>query len=297
MNWFTVARRLRRLGVLGMNARNSRSAGGLSPRAAFAIVDDKLTMSQVCERVGIPSPAMRAVFEHHRDLRLLAESLAASPDCVLKPARGAGGRGVIVLLGQQGKSLIRHNGALVSVDELRRHLADVLSGMFSLGGRPDRALLQERVRPHPAFERIAYRGTPDVRVVVYRGTPIMAMLRLPTLESAGRANLHQGGVGVGVDLESGRTMRAIWHGQRVDRHPDTGESLVDRLLPNWSELLTMSQKTARATGLGYVGVDLVLDEDRGPLLLEANARPGLAIQLATGLGLRHAMNKVDLVQR
>src|SRR5207244_11055997 len=58
--------------------------------------------------------------------------------------------------------------------------------------RPDQALLQQRVRLHPTFEAIAYKGIPDVRVVLYRNQTAMAMLRLPTKESNGRANLHQG---------------------------------------------------------------------------------------------------------
>jgi D-alanine-D-alanine ligase-like ATP-grasp enzyme len=39
------------------------------------------------------------------------------------------------------------------------------------------------------------------------------------------------------------------------------------------------------TKLGYLGVDIVLDRDKGPLLLELNARPGLSIQIANGAGL------------
>jgi D-alanine-D-alanine ligase-like ATP-grasp enzyme len=54
--------------------------------------------------------------------------------------------------------------------------------------------------------------------------------------------------------------------------------------------LDMSVCVSRAVGLGYLGVDVVLDRIRGPLLLEANARPGLAIQIANhaGLGARLA---------
>jgi len=47
------------------------------------------------------------------------------------------------------------------------------------------------------------------------------------------------------------------------------------------------------TGLGYLGVDLVIDRDHGPLLLELNARPGLAIQLANHSGLFARLQLVD----
>ena len=165
--------------------------------------------------------------------------------------------------------------------------------MYSLGGRPDRAIVQERLRTHPAFERVSYRGTPDVRVLVYRGEPALAMLRLPTLESGGRANLHQGGVGVGIDMGGGRTTRAVWHRRATARHPDTGEPLAGRPIPDWPEVLIAARTVARATGLGFLGVDVVPDADSGPVVLEANARPGLAIQSATGIGLRGVLEEID----
>jgi alpha-L-glutamate ligase-like protein len=149
------------------------------------------------------------------------------------------------------------------------------------------------LRTHPALERISYRGTPDVRVLVYRGEPALAMLRLPTLESGGRANLHQGGVGVGIDLDTGRTTRAVRRRAVVDRHPDTGEPLGGRAVPDWPAVLATARTVARATGLGYVGVDVVPDVAAGPVVLEANARPGLAIQTANGIGLRRVLERID----
>jgi hypothetical protein len=121
----------------------------------------------------------------------------------------------------------------------------------------------------------------------------MAMLRLPTMESNGRANIHQGGVGVGIDLLTGLTHHAIHRDQEIQRHPDTGETLLDREVPSWPEILQLSRRIARAVGLGFLGVDIVLDALHGPMLLEANARPGLAIQLANDAGLLHSMIEID----
>jgi alpha-L-glutamate ligase-like protein len=294
MWWTFGARRLRARGVLGINARNAGAILGHNPRALFPLVDDKLNFLELCGRVGVPTPAVCAVFTRQGELRHLATALETTPDCVIKPARGSSGRGVVLLTGPAEGGYRRTNGSTTSADDLRRHVSDILSGLYSLGGRPDRAIVQERLTTHPAFERISYRGTPDVRVIVYRGEPAMAMLRLPTLESSGRANLHQGGVGVGVDVETGRTTRAVYRGDFVTRHPDTGEPLAVRLVPDWSELLTAARTVARATGLGYVGVDLVPGLD-GPVVLEANARPGLAIQSANGMGLLGVMERIDKV--
>ena len=77
------------------------------------------------------------------------------------------------------------------------------------------------------------------------------------------------------------------------RHPDTGETLAGRDVPDWPAILTAAKVVARATGLGYVGVDIISDASAGPMVLEANARPGLAIQSANGIGLRGVLERID----
>ena len=144
----------------------------------------------------------------------------------------------------------RHNGELLALDDLRQHLSDILSGMYSLGGQPDAALVQQRVRLHPAFEAISYKGIPDIRVILYRNEPAMAMLRLPTKESGGRANLHQGGIGTGVDLETGVTHHAVQRNRFVAAHPDTGRPVVGMQVPYWDEVLEMSRRCREAVGPG-----------------------------------------------
>jgi alpha-L-glutamate ligase-like protein len=256
-------------------------------------VDDKLRMADLCRGIGVATPEVYAVVGYHSALRRLPDLLGGRGDFVVKPNQGSAGRGVLVLVGKKGDDYLRHNGEVVTRDQLRQHFSDILSGMYSLGGRPDQAVVQQRVRLHPAFEAISYQGIPDVRVVLYRNEPAMAMLRLPTKESGGRANLHQGGIGTGVDLESGITHHAVQRNRFVEAHPDTGLPVVGMRVPHWREVLAMSRRVAEAVGLGYVGVDVVVDRERGPLLLEANARPGLAIQIANGQGLLPRLRDID----
>lgn len=293
MGWFTAARRLRQLGVLGMNRRNGACILGHNPRTDVAAVDDKLRFQQLCAAASIPTPAVYAVIERTAQLRHLSAILDGRDDFAIKPNRGSGGRGIVVVAGRDGAAFRRTDGEVLRPDDLRRHLGDLLAGMYSLGGRPDVALVQQRVRFHPAFEAVAEQGIPDTRVIVYRGVPAMAMLRLPTRSSGGRANLHQGGVGVGIDIETGRTVHAVHRGRPATVHPDTGAPLIGRAVPNWQAILAMAGLAAATAGLGYLGVDVVHDCDRGPLLLEANARPGLTIQVANAAGLRHRLDAID----
>ena len=294
MYWlFTAARRLRELGILGMNRRNAACILDHNPRSLYPIVDDKLRMHELCRRIGVPTPAIYGVVNSYGQLRRLPALLAGREDFVVKPNRGSAGRGVLVITGRHGTGYRRHNGERLSPDALRQHASDILSGMYSLGGQPDGALIQQRIRLHPAFAAISYKGIPDVRVILYRNEPAMAMLRLPTYESGGRANLHQGGIGTGVDLETGITHHAVQSDRAVMAHPDTGRPVVGLRVPAWTDILALSRRVAAAVGLGYVGVDIVVDERQGPLLLEANARPGLAIQIANGQGLVPRLQEID----
>jgi alpha-L-glutamate ligase-like protein len=306
MLWLlTAPRRLKQLGVLGMNRRNAACILDHNPRDLFPVVDDKLRMHELCRDIGVPCPEVYGEIRAHSMLRWLPEVLGDREDFVIKPNRGSSGRGVLVIMGrtdggERGPSApcyVRHNGQVLRLDQIRQHLSDILSGMYSLGGRPDQAILQQRVRLHPAFEPIAYKGIPDVRVVVYRNEPAMAMLRLPTRASNGRANLHQGGIGVGVDLGSGLTHHAVLRSRFVLEHPDTKVPVVGMRVPHWDDVLTMSARVAEAVGLGYIGVDIVIDADRGPMLLEANARPGLAIQIANARGLLPRLAEIDALKQ
>jgi alpha-L-glutamate ligase-like protein len=294
MFWlFHAARRLKELGILGMNRRNAACILDHNPRTLFPLVDDKLRMRDLCVRIDVPTPEVYASIYYHSMLRRLAECLGDRDDFVIKPNRGSAGRGVLVIVGKVGAQYVRHNGEKLTLDQMRQHFSDILSGMYSLGGQPDQAIVQQRVRLHPAFAPIAYKGIPDIRVILYRNEPAMAMLRLPTRASNGRANLHQGGIGAGVDIATGLTNHAVLRNRFVEFHSDTGVSVVGMQVPFWPEVVDMSRRVAQEVGLGYIGVDIVVDAREGPMLLEANARPGLAIQIANAQGLLPRLREID----
>lgn len=285
MNLLERYRGLRDLGILGMNHRNTECILDLNPRARFPLVDGKLRMHELCAELGVPTPRLYGVVATHSALRRLPALIADHPDFVIKPNRGAAGRGILVIAGREGDRFVRHNGQQLKLGDIHQHVSNIVSGLFSLGGNPDQAMIQERVVPDATFEAISYQGTADIRVILYKHVPAMAMLRLPTKLSGGRANLHQGAIGAGVDLETGVTCRAVLRNRVTETHPDTGHSIVGVRIPFWPRILEISQQVSSAVGLGYLGVDIVLDRTQGPLLLEANARPGLAIQIANGQGL------------
>ena len=211
----------------------------------------------------------------------------------MKPACGAGGDGILVVLGKTEGYFSLADGSAMDEDDLAFHLHDILAGAFSLGGQPDKALLEYRVDFDPVFEKVTYKGVPDIRIIVFCGVPVMAMLRLPTLMSAGKANLHQGALGAGISIPSGRTLTAVWRNIVVERHPDTKNPVADLEIPHWNDLLDLASRCCDLSKLQFLGVDIVLDRNRGPLMLELNARPGLNIQIANREGL---LKRLELIE-
>lgn len=290
--WMLTPGELRERGVVGINMRNARFLLPNNPRSLYRRVDDKLQTKALAAKEGLSTPESYGVIRSLHDFRDLDALLAPRESFVIKPARGSGGKGVLVIDGRDRGNYVKPSGATVSPDELRYHVANILAGMFSLGGTRDCALIEYRVRPASLLNAISYQGAPDIRLVMLHGYPVMAMLRAATKQSDGRANLHQGALGIGICIASGKTIRAVHFGRPLTRHPDTGADLLGIQLPQWSKFLDIAVTCQEMTGLGYLGVDLMIDEHLGPLMIEVNARPGLAIQMANGVGLLKRLEQV-----
>ena len=285
--------KLLRKGVLGINRRNADYVHRYNPRHLFPLVDDKLLTKKMVFSSRIATPFLYEVIESVQQVKGLHERLKQYKDFVIKPARGSGGEGILVVNEIRKNAYILSDGSIMRPEDLDYHIFNILGGLFSLGGDDDKALIEYRVKFDPLFTHITHQGVPDIRIIVLLGYPVMAMLRLPTRESSGRANLHQGAVGVGIDLSNGHTMNGVWHHKIINEHPDTGETIANLVIPHWNQVLELAAYSYDLTQLGYLGVDIVLDKDLGPLMLELNARPGLSIQLANNVGLHGRLRIIE----
>ncbi|MEM7084152.1 MAG: alpha-L-glutamate ligase-like protein [Pseudomonadota bacterium] len=283
--WFTTPAKLNRAGVVGINERNGNLIMRYNERRLYPLVDNKILTKQLAEEAGMAVPKLYAVIETQHDVARLETILEGREQFVMKPAHGSGGDGILVIENVTAKGLRRHDGTHLSFDEARYHASTTLSGQYSLGGLPDKLMVEYRVQFDPLFEKISYQGVPDIRVIVFQGYPVMSMVRLPTRVSGGKANLHQGAIGVGIDLSTGTTTSGSIGNEIIAEHPDTGNAISGLTLPGWQSILELAARCFDITGLGYLGVDIVLDKERGALILELNARPGLNIQIANFVGL------------
>jgi alpha-L-glutamate ligase-like protein len=279
-NPFKLAKR----GVLGMNRRNVQFIGRYNPRKNYPLVDNKLKSKRIAQDAGIAVPTLLDVIRFNYELRTLEERLAPLEGFVIKPAKGSAGKGILVVVDHHDGKYANAGGEVLTLHDIQRHISNILSGLYSLGGRNDVAMIEERIEADPVFAPYSFKGVPDIRVVVFKGFPALAMLRCSTHESGGKANLHQGGVGVGIDIATGTALKAVQHNHPVTHHPDTGADFSGVSIPHWREILVLAASCYEITGLGYLGVDIIIDKKRGPLILELNARPGLAIQIANNTG-------------
>ncbi|MFA6602860.1 MAG: sugar-transfer associated ATP-grasp domain-containing protein [Candidatus Shapirobacteria bacterium] len=288
---------------LGKNERNKVYLRKNSSEGR-RIADSKLKTKRLLDKGGVGVPKLLARFKSWKGVEEF-DWTQLTGNFVVKPATGYGGEGIIVIRrGKQDRdsqNMVwqKMDGITVETEEIKRHCGEIISGRYSMHGIEDEVLIEERIKIHPMFLNYTRWGTPDVRVIVYEGVPVMAMLRIPTERSRGKSNLQQGAVGLGIDLATGITtfgvegkssvVETIW-----DRKKKKMIKVNGIKIPSWREVLETAVKSQKVIHqLGFMGIDIVLDKDKGPVVLEVNARPGLSIQICNRAGLKQRINKVD----
>ncbi|WP_165311653.1 alpha-L-glutamate ligase-like protein [Vibrio ziniensis] len=290
---YTSPFKLKRKGIMGMNKRNHAYIGRYNDRSKYPLVDDKLKTKLIAQQAGATVPKLIGVVSNQGDVKHIHEMVKDWQGFVIKPARGSGGKGILVITSHKDGVYTKPSGSTINKEDVERHVSNALAGLFSLGGKNDVAVVENLIKFDDCFDGFSFEGVPDVRIIVFKGYPVMAMMRLSTSASDGKANLHQGAVGVGIDIATGKAVRAVQFNRPVTHHPDTGKELKTLEVPHWQRLLTLAASAWEMTGLGYMGTDMVLDKEEGPMVLELNARPGLAIQIANGAGLLPRLQHIE----
>jgi len=284
----------RRNDVLGINKRNRDYVFKHNPANLFSHLS-KDRMKATMHQLDIPTPRTYIMVEDKRHLPLAAKMMIRHSSFVIKPSKGLGGEGILVVdrTGKGKASRFHAKGQEFSLDELKAHVTQIIDGGFT-SDWSDVAIIEEKVVTDEAISDYFWKGVPDIRVIVFEGFPVMSMTRLPTQESDGAANLHKGAIGMGLRIEDGSGVNPFWpgHGGSIEKHPDTGAVLTTMVVPNWSRLLEIACLAQGASRLGYVGVDIVLDR-KGPMVLEVNKRPGLEIQNTNLAGLLARLRFVE----
>ncbi len=280
--------------VLGLNARNIEYISRHNLRKYYPLVDDKLICKEKLAQHNIPHVSLYFSASDFFSLKKFDAAIDPLNEFVIKPARGYGGKGILVL-SKEGAEYVSPSGKRYSREDLNRHAREILFGVYSMDSKPDSVMVEERIKTPDFLMALTPGGLPDFRVITFKGNIMQAMLRLPTIESDGKANLHTGGVGAGIDIASGKITHAIHKGQAITHHPDTQSPLVGTELINWKQLCEDAKNVAQIFPLGYMGQDWIVGEDHKARVLELNARPGIEIQNANQKGLRQQLEEVIYV--
>jgi alpha-L-glutamate ligase-like protein len=280
--------------VLGMNARNRDYVNTLNPTELLDLAADKLRSKEILKDAGVPVAKTYAVCKSFREMPEFMQTLADLGAFALKPNRGSQGNGIMIISGRDGKNFVSASGKVRTPEQLSRHVGEILNGSFSQSGDEDFAYVEPLLTQHGELSELSDFGLSDIRVILHEKRPVSAMLRLPTKKSGGKANLHQGAIGLAIDIATGEVTNAALKGQKTPEHPDTGADLIGFKIPKWRQIIEISKNSAEAIPLGYIGVDVCIDHDRGPLVLEVNGRPGIEIQNVQQKGLVESLKDKGL---
>lgn len=275
--------------ILGMNARNLDYIMKYNTSESKKFADDKLFTKQFLESRGIGVAKLYNLVKNHQ--QLTKEFFKSLPESfVIKPNRGFAGAGILVITKTTDKGWTTISDKFFNQETMYMHCIDILEGKYSISGTRDDVIFEEKLDPHTEFRTLTNSGLPDVRVIVFNMVPVMAMLRVPTPESDGKANMELGAIGMGIDLGTGKTNGAALKSDVITKLPN-GEPAIGFEVPFWEEILLMVSKIQQVTNIGFLGVDLVITRT-GVKVLEVNARPGLKIQVANGMALKSRLEKV-----
>lgn len=278
--------------ILTMNERNFTYVSQNSVEA-MRMADDKLATKNLMLENDISTPDLYQVFENRNDL-LQYDFSKLPDDFVLKPNAGLGWEGILVIVSRKNENtFISASGKEVTIWDIKSHIIETLEWGFSINGGSDICLMEKRLILHHMFHDICYKWIPDIRVIVYKNIPVMAMVRLPTKMSEWKANLHLGWVGAGIDIVTWITNHAVMLWKPIEINPDTKNPVTWVQIPHWDKVLEIAVRSQQVSWISYLWADIVIDEELWPVILELNARPGLAIQISNMEPLKKRLLQVE----
>lgn len=270
-----------------MNLRNHLVLSKNDPDLML-LVRNKVVTKTLLNENGIFSAKTIATIENAWDLKLLEKM---PKEFVIKPNCGSGGVGIMVL--KKEKDLfVDPSGQKHSLTEIKKHVRKILDGEFSGYTHADSAIIEERLAPS---RKIIFKhsvGLPDIRVFCVNFKPVMAMMRYSIKKTKGRANLSLGAIGLAIEIETGKISNVhVKKGALKMTTKDLGIPF-DFVFPKWKEILSISIKASKISGLVICGIDVILDANDQVLVLEINGRPGIEIQNVNEESLLSVMKKL-----
>lgn len=282
-------------GILGQNARNLNYIGEFNDDLAKKLADSKLKTKEFLANKWVKVSENLAIIKTHHELEDFDLHSLPLP-FVVKPNAGYGGKWIIIFEKKdENENFLSNDGQVYTLEQLKEHIKDILDGFYSLSGNRDKVIFERKIVLDKSIELLWKFWLPDIRVIVFNSVPVIAMLRVPTANSKGKANLHGGACGLGIDIGSGKITYITQFKKMIKSIPGIGD-VRGVEIPHWEDILKLAVKVQQVTNIGYIGCDIVLDDHFGPLLLEMNVRPGLEVQVANKVPLLERLKKVQNIK-
>jgi hypothetical protein len=237
-------------------------------------LQDKTRFADFCAEHGIPTVETLMYLDGNA-----REGALPLRDLFVKPARGRGGRGA-------------ERWDLVAPETFAGPGGERLTGDALLARLVDRShrvelMVQPRMQPHPDLLPLTAGALPTIRILTCLNTKnepevIAAMMRTSFGKNRTVDNLHAGGLGTLLDLDSGMLSKASNLGSDArlgwfSAHPDTGALIEGRRVPSWEEAKALAVSAHRHfNDRVVIGWDVAILED-GPVFIEGNGNPDLDI--------------------
>ena len=283
--------------LLGINSRNRNIIYKHNSKPLLRLAADKLASKQALLKQQVVVPKTLATFKHQHHINSFPQQISDLKEFVIKPNNGSQGNGILVIVDKQQQDYITAGGKRFSAPQLQQHIKEILIGSYSQSGEQDCAYIEPLIKQDARINLISAQGLSDIRVILAKGEIISAMLRVPSKASNGKANLHQGAIGVAINQQTGQTSNALHLGKIISHHPDTHAALINVQIPHWPRIREMAKASYQAIPLSYLGVDICLDVTLGPIVLEVNGRAGLEIQNIHQTGFKQELfNAIEGVQ-
>ncbi len=289
--------------VLGQNSRNLLYIKKYSSSDGRSIANNKLKTKRMLITNGISNPKLLGIIRTQKELETFNwNSLPNS--FVLKPVHGVQGYGIEIFYNRDREGRwIKADKSKADIPELKGLASEILEGRFAPKEyQNDQVFFEERIRTHKDLKNYTFKGAPDVRIIVFNKVPVMAYIRFPTKESLGKANMAIGAVGTGIDIASGITTTSTYgkgnegRGFPITYVPGTQLPYQGLHIPFWNTILRNAIKTQIASKLKFVAIDFLIDQERGPMVVEINSKPGLSIQIVNRSGLSERLDQVKKIK-
>lgn len=167
----------------------------------------------------------------------------------------------------------------------------------------NRIFLEQLVHQHPDLNKLCPASVNTARVMTFNdhGKPEILWMGLRVGNGVNPVdNFHANGMGVAIDMETGKLKgNAIdKDGNRFTVHPTSGVTFDGFQLPDFQEAVDLVLKGAlESDKILVIGWDVAFS-DQGPVIIEANRRPGYdLVQVLDGRGrmdiIRSVLSRVQ----